>query len=114
MPSSSSMCLCLNFQQQKRLSIERACSELVVHAVNQAQENLHLASHVRGGSTNLCLRCGKPGATRLCSGCGIARFCGHECERAAASSHSGDPSFHAQVCVFLMSRVRPCQRVLCE
>ena len=91
MSSSAGMCLCLSFQKQARTSIERACSEMISTGIQSVTaRNLNLASHVRGGATNLCLRCGKPGATRLCqSGCNIAKFCSQDCVKAAMQSHSG-------------------------
>lgn len=36
-----------------------------------------------------CSRCGKPAATKKCSRCGCARYCGKECQAAAWPSHKG-------------------------
>ena len=79
------------------MQLQRACSAAGIleagasaycsGALQQAIVNLAL---VRGGSTTtICLRCGKPGATKRCDGCSVARFCGPECERAAHASHKG-------------------------
>ena len=63
----------------------------MLEAPGALQSAIGQLSLVRGGSTvNLCLQCGKPGATRLCgNGCSVARFCGPDCETAAHVSHRG-------------------------
>ena len=74
------------------LQLQRACSAAgILEASGALQQAIGSLAHVRGGSTtNLCLRCGKPGASRLCgNGCSVAKFCGPECERAALPSHRG-------------------------
>ena len=84
--------------------LQRACSAAGILEVASLQQAIGSLAQVRGGSTtNLCLRCGKPGATKLCgNGCSVARFCaGTDCERAAHASHrgalpSGQVPCHAQ------------------
>ena len=38
---------------------------------------------------NLCMACGRGGAVQCCGGCGFAKFCGAECQKAGWAEHSG-------------------------